>query len=151
MEELITNMVNNVQMENDEVVHLDIILSGGAFNAIYLVGCLYFLREMECKNKIMIHRISTCSASSFVALFYLTNNLKLFETKVYNMIVNNFKSNKKYIFSAERIASDVMNLGQLTPELQIRRNRRSKYTISLSKSCPTPWKESGIYNDMCLA
>jgi len=113
MEELITNMVNNVQMENDDVVHLDIILSGGAFNAIYLVGCLYFLREMECKNKIMIHRISTCSASSFVALFYLTNNLKLFETKVYNMIVNNFKSNKKYIFSESDVTT-VFNMIETT-------------------------------------
>jgi hypothetical protein len=58
---------------------------------------------MERKNKIIIHRISTCSASSFVALFYLTNNLELFETKIYNMIVRNFKQNKKYIFSDEDI------------------------------------------------
>jgi len=103
MEELITIMVNNIQMENNEVVHMDIILSGGAFNAIYLVGCLYFLREMECKNKVIIHRISTCSASSFVALFYLTNNLKLFETHIYNMTISNFKKNKKYIFSHQDI------------------------------------------------
>ncbi len=109
MEELITNMVNNIQMENNDMIHLDIILSGGAFNAIYLVGCLHFLREMERNNKIMIHRISTCSASSLVALFYLTNNIKLFETKIYKMIVNNFKKNKKYIFSE----SDVMTIFDL--------------------------------------
>ena len=66
MNDLIANMVNNIQTE---ALHLDLILSGGAFNAIYLVGCLYLFREMERRNKIVIHRISTCSASSFVALF----------------------------------------------------------------------------------
>lgn len=100
MKELIENMVNNIQ---NQAVDIDLILSGGAFNAIYLAGCLYFIKEMERKNKIIIHRISTCSASSFVALFYLTNNLELFETKVYNMIVRNFKQNKKYIFSNQDI------------------------------------------------
>lgn len=110
MKDLIANMVNNIQTQT---LHLDLILSGGAFNAIYLVGCLYFFREMERKNKIIIHRISTCSASSFVALFYLTNNLELFETKVYNMIVRNFKQNKKYIFSDEDIIS-VFNLIETT-------------------------------------
>ena len=113
MEDLITNMVNNIQMETSDVVHMDIILSGGAFNAIYLVGCLHFLREMERSNKVMIHRISTCSASSFVALFYLTNNLKLFETKVYNMIVDNFKKNKKYIFSESDVTT-IFNLIETT-------------------------------------
>jgi hypothetical protein len=108
--DLIANMVNNIQTQ---AIHLDLILSGGAFNAIYLVGCLYFFREMERRNKIIVHRISTCSASSFVALFYLTNNLELFETKVYNMIVRNFKQNKKYIFSDEDIIT-VFNLIETT-------------------------------------
>ena len=45
IEELVINMVNNIQTNNDDVVHMDVILSGGAFNAIYLVGCLHFLRE----------------------------------------------------------------------------------------------------------
>jgi hypothetical protein len=110
VKELIENMVNNIQTE---AVHVDLVLSGGAFNAIYLVGCLYFFREMERRNKMIIHRISTCSASSFVALFYLTNNLELFETKVYNMIVRNFKQNKKYIFSDEDIIT-VFNLIETT-------------------------------------
>ena len=110
MKDLIINMVNNIQTQS---VNIDLILSGGAFNAIYLVGCLYFFKEMERRNKIVIHRISTCSASSFVALFYLTNNLELFETNVYNMIVRNFKQNKKYIFSDNDIIT-VFNLIETT-------------------------------------
>ena len=103
MNNLIINMVNSIKMKDNKVLHLDLILSGGAFNAIYLVGCLHFFREMQDRNKIIVHRISTCSASSFVALFYLTNNLKLFETTIYNMTVSNFKKNKKYIFSESDI------------------------------------------------
>lgn len=122
MNDLIMNMVNNIQME---VVDIDLILSGGAFNAIYLVGCLYFFREMERKNKIIIHRISTCSASSFVALFYLTNNLELFETKIYNMIVRNFKQNKKYIFSDE----DIINVFKLIETTLYDVNGLTEYEI----------------------
>jgi hypothetical protein len=109
MNNLVETMVNNIE---NKTIHIDVILSGGAFNAIYLIGCLYFLKEMERKNKIIIHRMSTCSASSFVALFYLTNNLELFE-KVYNMIVHNFKRNKKYIFSNEDVVT-VFNLIETT-------------------------------------
>ena len=105
MNSLITNMVDSIKMKDNKVLHIDLILSVGAFNAIYLVGCLHFFREMQDRNKIIVHRISTCSASSFVALFYLTNNLKLFEKTVYNMIVGKFKKNKKYIFSESDITS----------------------------------------------
>lgn len=100
---LVLTMVNSIKLESP--IHINLILSGGAFNAIYLVGCLYFIREMEHQNKMMIHRISACSASSLVALLYLTNNLELFETKIYNMIVHNFKQNKKYIFSDEDVTA----------------------------------------------
>lgn len=109
MNSLIVNMVDNIQNIQNEVIHIDLILSGGAFNAIYLVGCLHFIREMERRNKIIIHRISSCSASSLVGLLYFTNNLELFETKLYDISVNSFKKNKKYIFSDEDIIT-VFNL-----------------------------------------
>lgn len=108
--DLIINMVNSIKTE---VIDIDLILSGGAFNSIYLVGCLYFLREMERRNKITIHRISTCSASSFVALFYLTDSLEFFERNLYDMVVDNFKKNKKYIFSEENIIT-IFNLMETT-------------------------------------
>jgi hypothetical protein len=103
MNNLISNMVRNIEFDSPK--HIDLILSGGAFNAIYLVGCLYFIKEMEYQNKIIIQRVSTCSASSFVALFYFTNCLEFFETKIYNTIVENFKRNKKYLFSDEDVKS----------------------------------------------
>ena len=123
MNTLISTMVSGIEIESPK--HIDLILSGGAFNAIYLIGCLYFIKEMEDQNKIIIHRISTCSASSFVALFYLTNNLKLFETQIYNMIVSNFKKNKKYIFSDE----DVISIFELIENILYNINGLTEYEI----------------------
>ena len=105
LRDVVTNMVDNIQQDENDIIHLDIILSGGAFNAIYLVGCLYFLREMQNKNKIAIHRISSCSASSFVALLYLTGHVELFQEKIYEIVVESFKTNKKFIFTEPILAN----------------------------------------------
>lgn len=105
LQDVVTNMVDNIQQDENGIIHLDVILSGGAFNAIYLVGCLYFLREMQNKNKIAIHRISSCSASSFVALLYLTDQLELFQEKIYEIVVESFKTNKKFIFTEPILAN----------------------------------------------
>jgi hypothetical protein len=99
LQDVVTNMVDNIQQDENGIIHLDVILSGGAFNAIYLVGCLYFLREMQNKNKIAIHRISSCSASSFVALLYLAGHVELFQEKIYEIVIESFKTNKKFIFT----------------------------------------------------
>jgi len=113
MKTMITNMIDTIKNENDELIHLDIVLSGGAFNAIYLVGCLLFLKEMQYKNKIMTYRISSCSASSFIALLYLTNNLDLFHYKIYDIVVKSFKKNKKCIFT-EDVLNHVFNVIETT-------------------------------------
>ncbi len=109
LDEIIINMVDNIHQDENQITHLDVILSGGAFNAIYLVGCLYFLNEMQNKNKIMIHKISSCSASSFVAFLYLTNHLELFQNQIYEIVVKSFKTNKKFIFT-ELILSNIFKL-----------------------------------------
>ena len=105
LQDVVTNMVDNIQQDENGIIQLDVILSGGAFNAIYLVGCLYFLREMQNKNKIAIHRISSCSASSFVALLYLTGHVELFQEKIYEIVVESFKTNKKFIFTEPILAN----------------------------------------------
>jgi len=106
LQNVISKMVDNMDKDdNDKTITLDVIMSGGAFNAIYLVGCLYFLREMENKNKIIIHRMSSCSASSLVAFLYLINQLELFQTKIYEIVVQSFKTNKTFIFTETVLTS----------------------------------------------
>lgn len=112
LQEVISSMVDNINktchMTNNnnnnnnnclELLEVDIIMTGGAFNANYLVGCLYFLREMQHKNKIRIHRLSSCSISSLIAFLFLTNKLELFQEKLYEMAVTSFRNNKYFIFT----------------------------------------------------
>ena len=106
MHDIVSSLVDNVDKNcvngsngSSDILDLDITMSGGAFNANYLVGCLYFLREMQHRNNIRIHRMSTCSASSLIAFLFLTNNLELFQYKLYEMIVTSFRNNKTFIFT----------------------------------------------------
>ena len=106
MHDIVSSLVDNVDKNcvngsngSNDILDLDITMSGGAFNANYLVGCLYFLREMQNRNNIRIHRLSTCSASSLIAFLFLTNNLELFQYKLYEMIVTSFRNNKTFIFT----------------------------------------------------
>ena len=109
MHDIVSSLVDNVDKNcvngsngsngSNDILDLDITMSGGAFNANYLVGCLYFLHEMQSRNKIRIHRMSSCSASSLIAFLFLTNNLELFQYKLYEMIVTSFRNNKTFIFT----------------------------------------------------
>lgn len=72
-------------------IKIDLILGGGAFNGSYILGALYFLKELERKNYIIIKRISTCSISSILALLYLTDNLEKVN-ELYFSIIQDFKN-----------------------------------------------------------
>ena len=56
---------------------IDLVLDGGIFNGSYLVGALYFLKEMEKRNYIKIERISGCRIGSIVAFLYYIDGLEL--------------------------------------------------------------------------
>ena len=71
-------------------IKIDLILGGGAFNGSYILGALYFLKELERNNYIEIQRISTCSISSILALLYLTDNLDKAE-ELYFKLINDLK------------------------------------------------------------
>jgi len=69
---------------------IDLVLSGGAFNGSYLIGALYFLKEMENRNYIKINRISGCSIGAIAGLLYTFNDLNKI-SKIYEYITKKFK------------------------------------------------------------
>jgi hypothetical protein len=119
MRELVSRLVDNISKkimnENSCILDLDITMSGGAFNSNYLVGCLYFLREMQERKIIRIHKMSSCSASSLIAFLFLTNNLELFQEKLYDMAVSSFRCNKTFIFTKSTIQILIDNVKQSLP------------------------------------
>lgn len=106
IEKLIVNLPSNITNKN-KPISIDLVLDGGMFNGSYLIGGLYFLKEMERRKYIKIERISGCSIGSIMGFLYLIDALHLAE-KLYTKFFNNFK--KKHHLTI------MMELGNLLNE-----------------------------------
>ena len=91
VQKLIENLPDDLK-NRTKPLKLDIVLDGGAFNGNYLVGALYFLKEMEKRKYIIIDRISGSSIGSFVGILYFIDKLD-YMTEFNRIALNNFKSN----------------------------------------------------------
>jgi len=69
---------------------VDLILDGGLFNGSYLVGALYFIKEMEARNYIKVERISGCSIGSIVGFLYFIDSLDELP-RLYELLLEDFK------------------------------------------------------------
>jgi hypothetical protein len=86
---LIENLPDDIKNTKTPLV-IDLVLDGGIFNGSYLVGALYFLKEMEKRNYIKVDRISGCSIGSVVAFLYFIDGLDLM-SKLYSVVQDDFK------------------------------------------------------------
>ena len=109
---LIENLPDDLK-NSKTPLRLDLVLDGGIFNGSYLVGALYFLKEMERRNYIKIERISGCSIGSVVAFLYYIDSLDMMTT-LYQEVTTEFKKQyklplikdfKKYL--VDRIPDDI--------------------------------------------
>jgi hypothetical protein len=71
---------------------VDLILDGGLFNGSYLVGALYFIKEMEARRYIKVERISGCSIGSLVGFLYFIDALDELPC-LYESLLDDFKKN----------------------------------------------------------
>jgi len=90
---LIDNLPDDITNSTSPIV-IDIVLDGGIFNGSYLVGAMYFLKEMEKRNYIKINRISGCSIGSVVAFCYFIDALD-YIPQIYEIAYKNFKKTRK--------------------------------------------------------
>ena len=88
----VNKLIENLPSEAKVFKKIDLVLDGGVFNGSYLVGALYFLKEMERRNYIEIDRISGCSIGSVVGFLYYINSLDLMP-KLYEIVNYEFKQN----------------------------------------------------------
>lgn len=111
----VNKLIENLPQDSKKIQKIDLILDGGIFNGSYLVGALYFLKEMERRKYIKIERISGCSIGSIVAFLYYIDSLDLmsilYETvnKEFkkNFTLNSIKNIKEYLKT--RIPDDICN------------------------------------------
>jgi hypothetical protein len=88
---LIDELPNEYKNPKSPLV-FDLVLDSGVFNGSYIIGALYFLKEMEKRKYIKIDRISGSSIGSLSGFLYFTDNLNLFYT-LYNKIFKYLKKN----------------------------------------------------------
>ena len=94
----INKLINELPISN-KPQNLDLVFEGGLFNGSYLIGALYYLRELELRNRIRIDRISGCSVGSLTALVYFSNTYHLLEP-IYTLTYRHFKkTNNVNIFN----------------------------------------------------
>jgi hypothetical protein len=91
IENYVNKFIENLPDESKKYCEIDLVLDGGAFNGSYLVGALYFLKEMEKKNYIKIDRISGCSIGAVVGFLYYIDSLDLMP-KLYDIANKEFKT-----------------------------------------------------------
>jgi hypothetical protein len=89
IKKLIINLPNHIT-DRKKPLKIDLILDGGMFNGSYLIGCLYFLKELERLQYIKIERISGCSIGSVMGFLYFIDALHLAES-LYGLFFENFK------------------------------------------------------------
>lgn len=93
IENYVHKLIENLPNDNiQKLERLDLVLDGGIFNGSYLVGALYFLREMEKRSYIKIERISGCSIGSLVAFLYLIDSIELMP-ELYGVVKAEFETN----------------------------------------------------------
>ncbi len=109
-------LIKNIDASIIKEKNIDLILSGGAFNASYLIGCLYFIRDMCEKGLICVNKVSTCSASSMIGLLFIVDKLDIFIEKMYELLVGSFKKNRNVIFDEESLSTIINIIEDVLPD-----------------------------------
>lgn len=86
VDKLITNL------SNKKYGKINLILDGGAFSGSYILGSLYYIKELERRRKIKIDKMSGCSIGSILCILYKLNDLD-YCSQVYSRIRECFKNN----------------------------------------------------------
>ena len=72
----ISSLIKNVP-KNNIPKNMDLILDGGAFNGIYMLGGLFYIKELEQREKINIKRVSGCSIGALLGLLFILNKMDI--------------------------------------------------------------------------
>lgn len=138
----INKLVDNLPTR-ESPIELDLVLDGGVFNGSYLIGSLYFLKELEKINYVKIKRISGCSVGSAVGLLYILDKLDISQEinkqiiqqlkTIYNIpIVKEFKN---IIFNNHNISEEESKsiLNKVNNYLYVSYYKKSKNSLFFKK------------------
>jgi len=93
-QKMVEKLIENIPKDPlEEPLDLDLVLEGGAFNGSYMLGILYFLKQMEERKKLTINRISGVSIGSMLGLIYQLDSLD-FAVSFYKSVYTHLKKKK---------------------------------------------------------
>lgn len=120
VKKLIENLPEDITQKKKPLV-LDLVLDGGVFNGSYLVGALYFLKEMEKLKYVTIERISGCSISSFIGLLYFLDDLDCLN-ELNAIVLQDFKAN--FLFNKIKIILETTIKNKMPDDICDKINKR---------------------------
>lgn len=92
IQKYVNKLIKNLPEDTKKNEKIDLILDGGIFNGSYLIGALYFLKEMEKRKYLQIERISGCSIGAVVGFLYYIDSLDLMPM-LYKKVKKELKEN----------------------------------------------------------
>lgn len=93
---LIENLPDTIK-NTKTPLQLDLVLDGGLFNGSYLVGALYFIKEMEHLGYVKVNRISGSSIGSIIGFLYFIDALDE-ASSLYELLLTDFKKTHNLTF-----------------------------------------------------
>jgi hypothetical protein len=72
----ISTLIENIP-EKHLSKEIDLVLDGGAFNGVYMLGGLFYMKELESREKIKIKRVSGCSIGAMLGLLFLIDKMDI--------------------------------------------------------------------------
>jgi len=96
IDKLIENLPETIK-KSETPLQLDLVLDGGLFNGSYLVGALYFIKEMEVRGYVKVNRISGSSIGSIIGFLYFIDALDE-ASSLYEMLLTDFKKTHNLTF-----------------------------------------------------
>lgn len=72
----INTLIENIP-EKNLPPEIDLVLDGGAFNGVYMLGGLFYIKELESREKLRIKRVSGCSIGAILGILFLLNKMDI--------------------------------------------------------------------------
>ena len=107
---LIHKLLDNVSKTNIPK-DIDLVLDSGAFNGIYMYGTILYLKELENKKLLKIHRISGSSVGALVGCLYLLNKIDKIKIN-YSKIRTEFNNSIQLSSILHVIENEIKNMNK---------------------------------------
>lgn len=150
---LIEQLIPNLPEHTGEPIELDLVLDNGAFNGLYLLGILLYLKVLESKGRIKVTRISGSSIGSVYAVLYFNDMLDITD-KFFSEIRKHWKDNcnlsnwKEHVYNVcknidlkkinNRVFINYFDTSSCKEHILSTFNNIDELTETISKSCFVP-------------